>query len=65
MHALPSLQLAAAPGTHEPPLHVSFAVQAYPSLQGLVLFANPHPLDGLHESVVHPFPSLHTSAVPD
>jgi hypothetical protein len=32
VQATPSLQLGAAPPTHTPPLHVSFVVQALPSL---------------------------------
>jgi hypothetical protein len=64
VHAFPSLQLAAAPETQTPPAQASFAVQASPSLHGFVLFVTTHPLAGLHESVVQPFPSLHTSAVP-
>jgi hypothetical protein len=64
VQTLPSLQLAAAPGTQDPPLQVSFAVQASPSLQGFVLNAKTHPVAGLQESVVQPFPSLQVSAVP-
>ena len=33
VHGLPSLQSAALPGTHTPPLHASLSVQALPSLQ--------------------------------
>ena len=65
VHTLASLQFGAAPGTQAPPLHVSFAVQASPSLQGFVLFVKTHPLAGLQESVVQPLPSLQVSAVPD
>jgi hypothetical protein len=35
---LPSLQMTGVPGLHAPPPHVSPAVQALLSVQGLVLF---------------------------
>jgi hypothetical protein len=38
VHRLLSLQFGAAPPWHVPPLHVSFVVQAFPSLHGAVLF---------------------------
>ena len=64
VHTLESLQFVAAPETHTPPAQASPVVQALLSLQGFVLFEKTHPLAGLHESVVHPFPSLQTNVVP-
>ena len=65
VHALPSLQTRATPAWHEPPPHVSAVVQAFPSSHAAVLFVKTHPVAGLHESVVHTFPSLHTTGAPD
>lgn len=62
VHALLSLQTFGVPGLHEPPAHASFRVHALPSLHEAVLFVNTQPLDGLHESLVHAFPSLQLSA---
>jgi hypothetical protein len=64
VHWLPSLQFGAGPPTHAPPVQVSFVVQALPSLQLDVLFANTHPTLGLHESFVQTLPSLQTGAGP-
>jgi hypothetical protein len=64
VHGLLSLHTTAAPAWQTPPPHVSAAVQALPSLHAAVLFVNTHPVAGLHVSVVHTFPSLHTIAVP-
>jgi hypothetical protein len=64
VHGLLSLQLGAAPPTHEPPAHVSAVVHALPSLQGEVLFACTQPVAGLHESSVHPLLSLQFVAPP-
>jgi hypothetical protein len=59
-----SSQFVAAPATHTPPAHVSFAVQAFPSLHGFALFVKVQPEIGLHESVVQMLASLQESAVP-
>jgi hypothetical protein len=59
-----SSQLGAAPPTQEPPEHVSFVVQALPSLQLAVLFVWTQPVAGLHESSVQPFESLQLVALP-
>ena len=64
VHPLPSLQDRAAPPLQPPPLHLSFFVQALPSSQPFELLENTHPLPGLHESLVHPFPSLQETAAP-
>ena len=64
VQALLSLQLSAGPPTQVPPLHVSPVVQAFPSLQGSVLFALTQPVAGLHESFVHALPSLQLGAGP-
>jgi hypothetical protein len=64
VQTLPSLQLAAGPPLQVPPPHVSFVVQAFPSLQGFELFVCTHPLAGSHESVVHGLPSLQFGAGP-
>ena len=64
VQAFPSLQLGAAPPTQTPPEHVSFVVQALPSLQGLLLFTCTQPLPGLHESSVQTFPSLQLGGAP-
>src|SRR5262245_29720777 len=47
-----------------PEAHVSFEVQALPSLQGAVLLVYVHPLTGLQKSFVQTFPSLHTAESP-
>src|SRR5207247_1180427 len=52
VHMFPSSQLGAGPPTHVPPLHVSFVVQASPSLHGAVLFVWTQPVAGLQLSVV-------------
>src|SRR5437867_1879335 len=52
VHTFPSSQLGAGPPTHVPPLHVSFVVQALPSLHGAVLFVWTQPVAGLQESSV-------------
>ncbi len=64
VHTFPSLQFAAAPPTHTPPEQVSAVVHAFPSLHGAVLFACRQPDAGLHESVVHTFPSSQLGAGP-
>src|SRR5207247_5347080 len=51
VHTFPSSQLGAGPPTHVPPLHVSFVVQASPSLHGAVLFVWTQPVAGLQLSV--------------
>jgi hypothetical protein len=63
VQTLPSPQLFAFP-VQDPPEHLSFVVQAFPSLQLEVLFVNLHPVFGLQESVVQGLPSLHVSAPP-
>src|SRR5438034_599443 len=64
VHTFPSSQLGAGPPTHVPPLHVSFVVQASPSLHGAVLFVWTQPVAGLQLSVVHTFPSSQLGAGP-
>jgi hypothetical protein len=64
VQTLPSLQLSGGPPTHEPPEHVSFIVQALPSLHGLALLTYMQPDAGLHDSSVHTFPSLQSSGAP-
>ena len=64
VHALLSLQTLALPGWQLPPPHVSPTVQAFPSVQALVLFVNTHPDAGLQLSFVHPLLSLQTTAAP-
>jgi hypothetical protein len=64
VQTLPSLQLDAGPPTQLPPEHVSFVVQALPSLQGSLFGVWTHPLAGLQESVVHGLLSLQTIGVP-
>jgi len=64
VHTFPSLQSSIPPPTHAPPEQVSVVVHAFPSSQLAVLFAFTHPVDGLHESSVHTFPSLHINGVP-
>src|SRR5712692_9715361 len=64
VQTLPSSQLGAGPPTHAPLLQVSFVVQAFPSLQGLMLLTCVHPLAGLQPSVVQTFPSSQLGAGP-
>ena len=64
MQTFPSLQFGAGPPAQEPPEQASLVVHAFPSLQEAVLFANTQPAAPLQESLVQPFPSLQTSAVP-
>src|SRR5204862_167524 len=64
VHTFPSSQFVAGPPTHVPPLHVSFVVQASPSLHGAVLFVWTQPVAGLQLSVVHTFPSSQLGAGP-
>jgi hypothetical protein len=64
VQTLPSLHRSGAPGTQTPPLQVSFTVQALPSLHGLLLLMARHPRVVSQKSVVHPFPSSHTSGAP-
>jgi glyoxylate utilization-related uncharacterized protein len=63
VQTLPSLQVSAGPATHAPPEQVSPVVQAFPSLQGLLLFVNTQPVVGLHASVVQGLLSLHVIGV--
>src|SRR5438034_211285 len=64
VHTFPSSQLGAGPPTHVPPLHVSFVVQASPSLHGAVLFVWTQPVAGLQLSVVQALPSSQLGAGP-
>src|SRR5438128_1649449 len=64
VQTLPSSQLGAAPPTHVPPLQVSPVVQAFPSLQGLVLLVCVQPVAGLQPSVVQTLPSSQLGAAP-
>jgi hypothetical protein len=64
VQTLPSLQFGGAPPTQLPPEQVSFVVQALPSLHEAVLFVWTHPVAGLHESSVQPFPSLQLGGSP-
>jgi hypothetical protein len=64
VHTFPSLHTRGAPGVHDPAAHTSPTVQSLPSLHGAVFAVATQPLAGLHESFVHRFPSLHTSAAP-
>ena len=50
-----------APGWQAPPPHVSPTVQAFPSVQALVLLVKTHPAAGVHVSVVHGLWSLQSS----
>ena len=63
VHALLSLQTLALPGWQLPPPLVSPTVQAFPSVQALVLFVNTHPDAGLQLSIVHALPSLQLTGV--
>src|SRR5256886_13384457 len=60
----PSSQLGAGPPRHLPPLHLSLVVQAFPSLQGAVLFVWTQPVAGLQVSSVQPLPSSQLIAGP-
>lgn len=64
VQTLESSQLVAAPLTQTPPAQASPVVQAFPSLQGEVLLVYVQPVIGLHESVVHPFPSSQFGPTP-
>jgi hypothetical protein len=64
VQGLLSSQLSGAPPLQVPPPHVSFVVQAFPSLQGAVLFAFTQPVAGLQESSVHELLSLQLGAGP-
>src|SRR6266849_1382115 len=64
VQTLPSSQLGAGPPTHAPPAQVSLVVQAFPSLQGLVLLMCTQPVAGLHESSVQTLLSLQLGAGP-
>jgi hypothetical protein len=57
VHVLLSLQVTAGPGTQAPPLHVSLAVQAFPSLHEAVLNVCLHPKVEWQVSVVQTLPS--------
>jgi hypothetical protein len=65
VHGLLSTHATAGPGAHAPATHVSPAVQASPSLQGLKLPEYTQPVAALHESVVQGLPSLQASAAPE
>ena len=52
------------PALHTPFPHASPAVQAFPSLQGLVLAVKVHPEAGTQVSVVHGLKSLQLTGVP-
>jgi hypothetical protein len=64
VQTLPSSQLGGVPPLQVPPPHVSFVVQAFPSLHGLLLFVCTQPEAGLHESFVHPLPSSQLGGTP-
>jgi hypothetical protein len=64
VQTLPSSQFGGTPPTQLPPEHVSFVVQALPSSQGAELFVCTHPVAGLQESSVQPFPSLQFGGAP-
>ena len=57
VQTLPSSQLGGGPPTHVPPEHVSFAVQALPSLHDAWLFTCRQPSWASQRSSVHGFPS--------
>ena len=61
---LPSSQFGAAPPTHTPPEHVSFVVQALPSLHTATLFTCVQPTAEAHASSVQPLPSLQSGGAP-
>jgi hypothetical protein len=58
VQTLPSSQTGGGPPAHAPPEQTSFAVHAFPSLQGAVLLVWTHPAAGWQLSSVHPLPSL-------
>src|SRR6266849_3669131 len=64
VQTLPSSQLGAGPPTQVPPLQVSLVVQAFPSLQGLVLLVCTQPVAGLQLSSVQTLPSSQLGAGP-
>src|SRR6266852_5356807 len=64
VQTLPSSQLGAGPPTQVPPLHASLVVQAFPSLQGLVLLVCTQPVAGLQLSSVQTLPSSQLGAGP-
>jgi hypothetical protein len=65
VQTLPSLQLGAGPPRQAPPLQMSPAVQALPSLQVSVLLTYwQSPVVELHESVVQGLPSLQVVGLP-
>jgi hypothetical protein len=57
VHGFPSSQTRLPAGLHVPSEQTSPVVHALLSVQLAVLFACLQPEDGLHESVVHGFPS--------
>jgi hypothetical protein len=67
VHTFPSLQLSAVPAVQVPFWQVSAPLQRLPSGQEVPLATGVtvHPVAGLHPSVVHTFPSLHVSGVPE
>ena len=60
----PSSQLTGVPAAHVPAEHVSFPVQALPSVQGAVLSGCSHPLTASQRSSVQTSPSLQSRAAP-
>jgi hypothetical protein len=64
VHGLLSLQFGAGPPLQVPPPHVSFVVQAFPSLHGDVLLVWTQPFAGSQESSVHGLLSLQLGAGP-
>src|SRR6266849_3536473 len=64
VQTFPSSQLGAGPPTQVPPLQVSLVVQAFPSLQGLVLLVCTQPVAGLQLSSVQTLPSSQLGAGP-
>jgi hypothetical protein len=65
VQSLLSLQLRAAPGTHDPPEHASPCVQNAPSSHGSELFECVHAsVFSLHASVVQSLLSLQLRAAP-
>jgi len=64
VQGLSSSQTVCGPGTQWPSLHVSFWVQAFPSLHEAVLSVCVQPLEGSQPSSVHGLPSLQSGAGP-
>jgi hypothetical protein len=64
VQTLASSHTGGEPPTQVPPEQVSPVVQAFPSLQALVLFTCSQPEAGLQESSVQPLPSSHTGGGP-